>query len=214
MVNSIVNVSASGSSSAANGDLTFNIASGTYTYTINSFGAGDKLKLFSGAITSVVPDTNDTDGIQSIAFTNPVTTAIATITLTSLANAQDAGGIEKRPDAKADVVWHIAMRPGKRKKLNKTNEADALLDQAEKLKASVRAKVEHLFRVIKRQFGFVKVRYRGLKKNTAQLFALFCTVQSVDGAQQIDGSRCMSAPANRADLLKGYKTAKMAVEMQ
>ena len=87
----------------------------------------------------------------------------------------DAGyqGIEKRPDAKADVIWHIAMRPGKRKKLNKDNEADALIEQAEKLKASVRAKVEHPFRVIKRQFGFVKVRYRGLKKNTAQLFTLF-----------------------------------------
>lgn len=87
----------------------------------------------------------------------------------------DAGyqGIEKRPDAKTDVIWHIAMRPGKRKKLDKTNEADAMLDQAEKLKAGVRAKVEHPFRVIKRQFGHVKVRYRGLKKNTAQLFTLF-----------------------------------------
>jgi IS5 family transposase len=87
----------------------------------------------------------------------------------------DAGyqGIDKRPDAKAGVIWHIAMRPGKRKKLDKTNEADAMLDQAEKLKAGVRAKVEHPFRVIKRQFGHVKVRYRGLKKNTAQLFTLF-----------------------------------------
>ena len=65
------------------------------------------------------------------------------------------------------------MRPGKRKKLNKNNEADAMLDQAEKLKAGVRAKVEHPCRVIKRQFGFVKVRHRGLKKNTAQLFTLF-----------------------------------------
>ena len=65
------------------------------------------------------------------------------------------------------------MRLGKRKKLNKDNEADALLDQAEKLKAGVRAKVEHTFRVIKRQFGFVKVRYRGLKKNTAQIITLF-----------------------------------------
>ena len=65
------------------------------------------------------------------------------------------------------------MRPGKRKKLDKTHEADAMLDQAEKLKAGVRAKVEHPFRIIKRQFGHVKVRYRGLKKNTAQLFTLF-----------------------------------------
>ena len=65
------------------------------------------------------------------------------------------------------------MRPGKRRALDKDNEVDALLDQIEKLKAGVRAKVEHPFRVIKRQFGFVKVRYRGLKKNTAQLFTLF-----------------------------------------
>jgi len=87
----------------------------------------------------------------------------------------DAGyqGIERRPDAKAGVTWHVAMRPGKRKALDKTVGADALLDQAEKLKAGIRAKVEHPFRVIKRQFGFVKVRYRGLKKNTAQLFTLF-----------------------------------------
>jgi IS5 family transposase len=36
-----------------------------------------------------------------------------------------------------------------------------------------RAKVEHPFRVIKRQFGYVKVRFRGLMKNTAQLTTLF-----------------------------------------
>ncbi len=87
----------------------------------------------------------------------------------------DAGyqGIDKRPDSKAHVRWHVAMRPGKRKALDKSNQADAMLDRAEKLKAAIRAKVEHPFRVIKRQFGFVKVRYRGLKKNTAQLFTLF-----------------------------------------
>ena len=37
----------------------------------------------------------------------------------------------------------------------------------------VRAKVEHPFRVIKRQFGLVKTRCRGLPKNCAQLFTLF-----------------------------------------
>ncbi len=87
----------------------------------------------------------------------------------------DAGyqGIEKRPDAQVDVTWHVAMRPGKRKALDKENEAHAKLERAEKLKASIRAKVEHPFRVVKRQFGFVRVRYRGLKKNTAQLVTLF-----------------------------------------
>lgn len=37
-------------------------------------------------------------------------------------------------------------------------------------KSTIRARLEHLFRVIKRQFGFVRVRYRGLKKNAHRLF--------------------------------------------
>uniref|UniRef100_UPI0022EBC73F transposase n=2 Tax=Bacteria TaxID=2 RepID=UPI0022EBC73F len=40
-------------------------------------------------------------------------------------------------------------------------------------KASMRAKVEHPFRVVKRQFGYTKVRYRGLAKNSAQVLTLF-----------------------------------------
>ena len=64
------------------------------------------------------------------------------------------------------------MRPGKRKQ-QKHTPWGAITEQAEKLKASIRAKVEHPFRVIKRQFGHAKVRYRGLKKNTAQLITLF-----------------------------------------
>ena len=68
--------------------------------------------------------------------------------------------------------WHVTMRPGKRKQ-QKHTPWGVLTEQAERLKASVRAKVEHPFRVIKRQFGHVKVRYKGLSKNTAQLIALF-----------------------------------------
>lgn len=40
-------------------------------------------------------------------------------------------------------------------------------------KASLRAKVENPFRVIKRQFGYVKVRYRGIAKNAAQVLTPF-----------------------------------------
>jgi transposase, IS5 family len=85
----------------------------------------------------------------------------------------DAGyqGAPKRDEA-TGVDWHIAMRPGKRKQ-QKHTPWGSLTEQAEKLKASVRAKVEHPFRVIKRQFGHCKVRYRGLAKNTAQLMTLF-----------------------------------------
>lgn len=49
----------------------------------------------------------------------------------------------------------------------------ALIEQLERTKASIRAKVERPFRVLKQQFGDVKVRYRGLKKNTAQIVTLF-----------------------------------------
>ena len=48
-----------------------------------------------------------------------------------------------------------------------------VITEVERIKASIRAKAEHPIRVIKRQFGYVKVRYRGLKKNTAQLTTLF-----------------------------------------
>ena len=88
----------------------------------------------------------------------------------------DAGyqGADKRLDARPDARWQVAMRPGKRQKLDRVNNPiDALVDKIEKCKASIRAKVEHPFRVVKRQFGFVKVRYRGLKKNTLQLKTLF-----------------------------------------
>jgi IS5 family transposase len=87
----------------------------------------------------------------------------------------DAGyqGAAKRPNAKPDVQWHVALRPGKRRALDPNKPVDQLTEQIEKLKASIRAKVEHPYRVIKRQFGYVKVRYRGLKKNAAQITTLF-----------------------------------------
>jgi transposase, IS5 family len=87
----------------------------------------------------------------------------------------DAGyqGVHKRPDARAGMNWHVAMKPGHRRVLDKNKPLDALIDQVERIKAGIRAKVEHPFRVIKRQFGYTKVRYRGLRKNTAQLMTLF-----------------------------------------
>ncbi|AVS66197.1 IS5/IS1182 family transposase [Paracidovorax avenae] len=87
----------------------------------------------------------------------------------------DAGyqGAGQRPDARRDVSWHIAMRPGKRRLLDPAKPIEALTRQLERVKAGIRARVEHPFRVLKRQFGHAKVRYRGLAKNTAQLHTLF-----------------------------------------
>ncbi len=83
----------------------------------------------------------------------------------------DAGyvGIEKRAEhIGRKMNWLVGMRPGSRAKLVKSNPLFA----AEKIKASVRAKVEHSFFYIKRVFGYSKVRYRGLEKNTNRLYAL------------------------------------------
>jgi len=88
----------------------------------------------------------------------------------------DAGyqGVSKREETQGiKTHWHVAMRAGKRRALDKATPMGALMDQLEHVKASIRAKVEHPFRVIKRQFGHVKLRYRGLAKNTAQLHTLF-----------------------------------------
>jgi IS5 family transposase len=43
-------------------------------------------------------------------------------------------------------------------------------------KSTVRSKVEHVFAVMKLKFGFVKLHYRGLKKNGNQLFAVCALV--------------------------------------
>ncbi len=83
----------------------------------------------------------------------------------------DAGyqGVHKRQEhQEREVTWHVAMRPGKRKALDQDS-PEAI---AEKLKASVRAKVEHPFRYVKRMFGYSKVRYRGLMKNTERIALL------------------------------------------
>jgi hypothetical protein len=64
------------------------------------------------------------------------------------------------------------MRLGKRKALTSSKD-DCWAETVEKVKAKIRAKVEHPFRVIKQQFGFSKVRYKGLDKNRSQLYMLF-----------------------------------------
>jgi transposase, IS5 family len=88
----------------------------------------------------------------------------------------DAGyqGIEKRTDeiTNPNARWHVAMRPGKRKALGKTG-GHKITRALETMKSSLRACVEHPFHYIKNIFGLKKVRYKGLAKNTAQLYTLF-----------------------------------------
>jgi len=88
----------------------------------------------------------------------------------------DAGytGIEKREENidKAEVEWYIAEKRGKVEKVSDENVRTAL-KKLESAKASIRAKVEHQFHVVKNLFKYRKARYKGLAKNEAQLFTLF-----------------------------------------
>jgi len=86
----------------------------------------------------------------------------------------DAGyqGIEKRPEMEGKGIgFRVAMRPGKRRALPATPEG-RLDDLIEAAKAHIRAKGEHPFRVIKRQFGFQKTRLRGMLKNSCKVNVL------------------------------------------
>jgi IS5 family transposase len=95
----------------------------------------------------------------------------------------DAGynGVEKRQDQSGhaqEITWEVALKRGKLKAMAE-GEIKDLTRQLERLKAGVRAKVEHGFHVIKNLFGYRKVRYRGLAKNTAQLHTLFALANLV-----------------------------------
>ncbi len=83
-------------------------------------------------------------------------------------------GVEKREEhAGRKVIWQIAARRSTYKKHGTRSALYKATRKIEKAKAQVRAKVDHPFRVIKRQFGYAKVRFRGLAKNTAQMLTLF-----------------------------------------
>ncbi len=86
------------------------------------------------------------------------------------ADAGYIGAAEHAPDAKVD--WQIARKRGQINKIANAKQRDKA-QREEKSKAQIRARVEHPFRVIKRQFGYMKVRFKGLMKNTAQIVTLF-----------------------------------------
>ncbi|WP_371926124.1 transposase [Pseudomonas sp. LPB0260] len=83
-------------------------------------------------------------------------------------------GVEQRPEHEGRaVIWLIAARRSNYKKLDRRSALYKTKRKTGKAKAQMRAKVEHPFRVAKRQFGCVIARFRGLVKSTAQLVTLF-----------------------------------------
>ena len=88
----------------------------------------------------------------------------------------DAGyqGVGKHDENKdAAVDWRTAMKPGRRRQLDKSGSEEA----AEKHKASMRAKVEHPFLYVKRHFGYAKVRYRVCRRMRSG--SRFCSVSRI-----------------------------------
>ncbi|POK92104.1 IS5/IS1182 family transposase, partial [Klebsiella pneumoniae] len=76
------------------------------------------------------------------------------------ADAGYQGAPQREELAEVDVDWLIAERPGKVKTLKQHPRKNNTAINIEYMKASIRARVEHPFRIIKRQFGFVKARYK------------------------------------------------------
>ena len=72
--------------------------------------------------------------------------------------------------------------------------AKRLVQKVEKAKSQIRARVEHPFRAVKRQFGFVKVRFRGLAKNTSQIITLFALSNLWMVRKQMLGSAAKLCP--------------------
>ena len=106
----------------------------------------------------------------------------------------DAGytGVAKRAERQREIDWHVAMKPGKRRQLGKTR-LGRLQEKIEHLKAQVRARGEHAFRVVKQLWGFTKVRYRGLAKNLARAQTMFALANLYRVRHQLlpAGVRCV-----------------------
>lgn len=86
-------------------------------------------------------------------------------------------GAEKREDAVLrnkngkKIQYKINCRPSQPK--NNSARSKAQMKRREREKSSVRAKVEHVFAVVKGRFLYRKTRYRGLLKQTAKLNMVF-----------------------------------------
>jgi IS5 family transposase len=99
-------------------------------------------------------------------------------------------GAQKREELKSiKADWLIAEMPSKVRTLKKHPRKNKQPIQTEYIKASIQAKVEHSFKIIKCQFGFRKVMYRGLAKNDNKLSMLFALANVFRVDQMIRAAR-------------------------
>ena len=103
----------------------------------------------------------------------------------------DAGylGVDKREEITGDghlsqITWHVAARKGQVAKMHPHERA------IETRKASLRAKVEHPFLILKRDFGITKTRYRGIAKNLNHLHVAFASANWLMRARGVSNGLC------------------------
>src|SRR5699024_9178613 len=97
----------------------------------------------------------------------------------------------KRPEITGDehlkdVEWKVAARKGVLKTMHPTDRA------AQARQAGIRAKVEHPFLIMKRDFGFTKTRYRGIAKNLNFLHVLFASANYLMRARAVALTGCLA----------------------
>ena len=103
-----------------------------------------------------------------------------------------ANDAKKRAAEEAGVTWAVKEKAKPGRALTQRQRA------RNRRFGKVRAKVEHVFRVVKCQFGYRRVRYRGIAKNGAQVFALLAlaiSISSVAGLRLRDGQQERENPA-------------------
>lgn len=122
-------------------------------------------------------------------------------------------GREKHEEIQAmypNVNWYIAIMPGKRRALKKDTLMGAILDKLEQIKARIRTKAKHPFRVNKRQFGYNgAIPWAGQEHGSA--------IHSVHADQPLDVEIAllgtlggMSAPKNGQQAeIAGERTSKL-----
>jgi|GEM_PF-873547 len=131
-----------------------------------------------GALLVLICAVGIRNGAVGMVHTHDITVASKLIRSDDEVVYGDSGfvGIQKRLEIKenehlASIDYRIVRRPGSLPKVSDNAiDWERFIDHR---KASIRCKVEHVFRIMKRQFGYSKTAYRGLQKNANRLYALF-----------------------------------------
>jgi IS5 family transposase len=100
------------------------------------------------------------------------TTVFVDAGYTGVAKREEVLQAQAAGEIRSDIDWLVAARRSTIAKMAE-GRVKTLTIALERVKAQVRARVEHPFHVIKNLFRHKKTRYKGLAKNKAQLYSLF-----------------------------------------